>query len=77
MTYLTTRQVADFLCVNYRYVQYLIRTGRLPCERRRFGRRTTYFPTTEELRDYLSVYEPAMLKKHDAEFHVDRLGRTS
>lgn len=68
MTYLTTRQIADFLCESPRYVQWLIREGRLPCERKRFGERTTYYPTTEELREYLSVYEPSMLGKHAATF---------
>lgn len=74
MIYLKTRDVADFL--GYKETDSVIRliaSGRLPCERRRlYPTRIVYRPTIDELRAYCEVYEPAMLARVDAVFHVNR-----
>lgn len=58
----TTSEIAAFLGLTPDGVRKLIASGRLPCARRRRGQeRTHYLPSHDEVRAYLTSYDPAML----------------
>ena len=69
--YLKTRDVADFLGFQTTTaVVRLIESGALPCARKRITvskgkERIVYRPTVEEVREYLSVYDKALVNDWD------------
>lgn len=65
MTYLTTRDVAALLVVSVETVRQEALSGRLPCSREvcRHGTRVYRYFSLDDVRQYLSVYDPALLPR--------------